>query len=59
MGTEHGFSWLDFMDHIPDRATNAFRGPSWGVGEMMDYEVLELIYQTVKEAKSQGMIVRL
>jgi hypothetical protein len=38
MGTEHGLSWLDFIDHIPDRATNALRGPSWGVGELMAYE---------------------
>ena len=47
---------VDFMDRVPDPAQSKFFDPTWGVGELMQARVLELIYASAKEAKSDALI---
>jgi len=47
---------IDFIDRLPDPAVSAFHDPSWGIGEAMSANVMELIYTSAKEAKADALI---
>ena len=47
---------VDFMDRVPDPSTTRLYDPSWGTGERMQAQVLELIYSSAKAAKSDALI---
>jgi Glycosyl hydrolases family 31 len=47
---------IDFIDRLPNPALSTFRNPSWGIGEVMNAKVMELIYTSAKEAKADAFI---
>jgi hypothetical protein len=47
---------VDFMSRVPDPAVSVFYDPSWATGELMNYEVLKLIYQSAKQAKTDALV---
>jgi len=47
---------IDFIDRLPDPAFSTFHDPSWGIGELMNAKVMELIYTSAKKAKADALI---
>jgi hypothetical protein len=47
---------VDFVDRLPDPAMSTFHDPSWGIGELMNAKVMELIYTSAKKAKTDAFI---